>query len=79
MGQPLIVSRRRSRAEAIHQRFAVALAEQNVGISIFPQTTYTPNAHVVSKLITQPVKQVEYVPVWEREQEFQLPEEIDDL
>lgn len=47
---------------------AVALAEQNVGISIFPQTTYTPNAHVVSKLITQPVKQAEYVLVWERNQ-----------
>ena len=47
---------------------AVALAEQNVGISIFPQTTYTPNAHVVSKLITQPARQVEYVLVWERNQ-----------
>ena len=50
---------------------AVALAEQNVGISIFPQTTYTPNAHVVSKVITQPVKQVEYVLVWERGQHLQ--------
>ena len=47
---------------------AVALAEQNVGISIFPQTTYTPNAHVVSKRITQPARQVEYVLVWERNQ-----------
>ena len=50
---------------------AVALSEQNVGISIFPQTTYTPNAHVVSKLITQPAKQVEYVLVWERGQHLQ--------
>ena len=50
---------------------AVALAEQNVGISIFPQTTYTPNAHVVSKLITQPPKQAEYVLVWERSQRLQ--------
>ena len=50
---------------------AVALAEQNVGISIFPQTTYTPNAHVVSKVITQPMKQVEYVLVWERGQHLQ--------
>ena len=50
---------------------AVALAEQNVGVSIFPQTTYTPNAHVVSKLITQPSKQVEYELVWERERRLQ--------
>ncbi len=50
---------------------AVALAEQNAGISIFPQTTYTPNPHVVSKLITQPAKQVEYMLIWEREQLLQ--------
>ncbi len=55
---------------------AVALAEQNVGISIFPQTTYTPNAHVVSKLITQPAKQVEYVLVWERGQHSNLVREF---
>ena len=45
---------------------AVALVEQNVGISIFPQTTYTPNAHTVSKRITRPAREVEYVLVWER-------------
>ncbi len=55
---------------------AVALAEQNVGISIFPQTTYTPNAHVVSKLITQPAKQVEYVLIWERGQRANLVREF---
>lgn len=55
---------------------SVALAEQNVGISIFPQTTYTPNAHVVSKLITQPAKQVEYVLVWERSQHSNLVREF---
>ena len=47
---------------------AVALTEQNVGISIFPQTTYTPNVHVVSKVITDPAKYVEYVLVWPKEQ-----------
>lgn len=47
---------------------AVALSEQGVGISIFPQTTYTPNIHVVSKLITEPVKKAEYVLVRLREQ-----------
>lgn len=47
---------------------AVALAEQNVGISIFPQTTYTPNMHVISKVITDPAKYVEYDLVWAKEQ-----------
>ena len=47
---------------------AVALTEQGVGISIFPQTTYTPNAHVVSRVITDPAKYVEYVLVWQKEQ-----------
>ncbi len=43
---------------------AVALSEQNVGISVFPQTTYTPNRHVVCKIIVEPAKKVEYVLVW---------------
>ncbi len=47
---------------------AVALSEQNVGISIFPQTTYTPNQHVVCKMITDPAKIVEYALVWPKEQ-----------
>ena len=52
---------------------AVALGEQNVGIAIFPQTTYTPNAHVVSKVITKPAKQAQYVLVWERERRLHTP------
>ena len=47
---------------------AVALAEQEVGISIFPQTTYTLNKLVVSKIISQPIRQVKYVLVWNKEQ-----------
>jgi len=47
---------------------AVALVEQGVGISIFPQTTCTPNELLVSKVITQPARQVEYILVWGREQ-----------
>jgi len=47
---------------------AVALAEQGVGISIFPQTTYTPNDLVVSKVVTQPARQAEYVLVWSKTQ-----------
>lgn len=47
---------------------AVALSEQNVGISIFPQTTYTPNPHVCSKVIVEPAKKVEYVLVWPKGQ-----------
>lgn len=47
---------------------AVALAEQGVGVSIFPQTTYTPNELVVSKVITQPARQAEYMLVWSKAQ-----------
>ncbi len=46
---------------------AVALSEQNVGISIFPQTTYTPNALAVSKVISDPMKKIEYVLAWRRD------------
>ena len=45
---------------------AIALVEQNVGICIFPHTTYTPNPHIVSKLITDPPKVARYVLVWPR-------------
>ncbi len=43
---------------------AIALVEQKVGISIFPQTTYTPNPHIVTKLITGAPKYAEYVLVY---------------
>lgn len=43
---------------------AVALAEQNAGISIFPQTTAAPMPGVVSKVITDPAKIVKYYLVW---------------
>ena len=46
---------------------AVALTEQGVGISIFPQTAQTPSALVRVKVITQPARRVEYVLVWNRE------------
>ncbi len=39
---------------------AIALVEQGVGICIFPQTTYTPNPLVVTKLIVEPSKAVKY-------------------
>lgn len=47
---------------------AVALAEQNVGICIYPMTTYTSNELVVKKIITEPARQIEYVLVWNRNQ-----------
>ena len=43
---------------------AVALTERNVGISIFPQTTYTPNSLLVSKIVTDTERQIEYSLVW---------------
>ena len=42
---------------------AVALTEQGVGVSIFPQTTYTPNDLVVSRVITGPARRAQYVMV----------------
>lgn len=56
---------------------AVALAEQNAGICIFPMTTYNDSDLVVKKIITESARQVEYALVWKRnerlteiEQEF---------
>jgi len=43
-----------------HYVNAVALVEQNVGICIFPQCTYTPNSLIVTKLIQSPAKIAEY-------------------
>lgn len=48
---------------------AVALTEQGVGISIFPQTTSTPNRLLVSKVITDSARQAEYVLVWPKGQQ----------
>ncbi len=47
---------------------AVALAEQNVGICIYPMTTYTGNELLVKKIITDSARQIEYVLVWNRNQ-----------
>ena len=56
---------------------AVALTEQGVGISIFPQTTYTPNDLLIAKPITDPPHQVEYALVWSRQQSLtELAEEF---
>ena len=49
-----------------HYIDAVSLVEQGVGVCIFPQSTYTPNPHVVIRLITQPAKYAEYVLVSSR-------------
>jgi len=43
---------------------AVALAEQSAGIAIFPQTTYTPNNLIETRVITDPIKKVDYYLVW---------------
>ena len=47
---------------------AIALSEQNAGISIFPQTTYTPNPLVVSKVIAEPMKKIDYYLVQRRDE-----------
>ena len=45
---------------------AVALAEQNAGICIYPMTTYNESDLVVKKIITESPRQVEYALVWPR-------------
>ena len=45
---------------------AVALAEQNAGICIYPMTTYTGNELVVKKILTDSARQIEYALVWTR-------------
>lgn len=47
---------------------AVALAEQNAGIGIFPQTTYSPNPLIQTRLIVEPAKIAEYYLVWYKNQ-----------
>ena len=48
---------------------AVALAEQNVGICIYPMTTYNDSDLVVKKVIVDSERQIEYVLVWNRNQQ----------
>jgi len=43
---------------------AIAMSEQGVGISIFPQTTYTPNYLVKSKIIVDSERKIDYYLVW---------------
>ena len=37
------------------------MSELDIGITIFPRSTYTPNDLLVTKIITDPAKQIEYV------------------
>ncbi len=45
---------------------AVALAEQDAGICIYPMTTYSESGLVVKKIITDSARQIEYALVWSR-------------
>lgn len=47
---------------------AVALTSQGVGVSIFPQTVGVSNGLVVSKVVSQPARQAEYILVWNKGQ-----------
>ena len=47
---------------------AAALSSQGVGVSIFPQTVGVSNGLVVSKVVTQPARQAEYILVWNKGQ-----------
>ena len=47
---------------------AAALSSQGVGVSIFPQTVGVSNGLVVSKVVTQPARQAEYILGWNKGQ-----------
>lgn len=47
---------------------AAALTSQGVGVSIFPQTTGVSSGLVVSKVVTEPSRQAEYILVWNKGQ-----------
>lgn len=51
-----------------HSNFvdALAMAQANVGISIFPQTTPEAMPGIVSRQITEPARRAEYLLVWRR-------------
>ena len=56
---------------------AVALAEQNAGICIYPMTTYNESELIVKKIITESARQVEYALVWRRnDRQTQIQEEF---
>ena len=52
-----------------------ALAGKNVGISIFPKTSYILNKHIVAKEIVNPERYVEYLFVWLKNKPLSLLEE----
>lgn len=56
---------------------AVALAEQNAGVCIYPMTTYNESDLIVKKIITESARQVEYALVWRRnEKQTELQQEF---
>ena len=56
---------------------AVALAEQNAGICIYPMTTYNESDLVVKKVITESSRQIEYALLWRRnERQSELQQEF---
>ena len=56
---------------------AVALAEQNAGICIYPMTTYNESNLVAKKIITESARQIEYALVWKRnEHQKELQQEF---
>ena len=52
-----------------------ALSGKNVGISIFPKTSYILNKHIVAKEIVNPERYVEYLFVWLKNKPLSLLEE----
>ena len=41
-----------------------ALSGRNIGISLFPKTSYILNQHIIAKEVVNPERYVEYLFVW---------------
>ena len=52
-----------------------ALAGRNIGISIFPKTSYILNQHIVAKEIVNPERYIEYLFVWLKNKPLSLLDE----
>ncbi len=54
---------------------SIALVNQGIGVSIFPLTTYAPYPGIVSKVIVDPPKRVDYVLLWRKDEKLSLPQQ----
>ena len=52
-----------------------ALSGRNIGISLFPKTSYILNPNIVAKVVINPYRYVEYLFVWLKDKQLSLLDE----